>query len=1041
MAHVYFAYHAKLAKENGTATATESDQMIVDVVVAAAAAYRSARDRVTKHHMADARGAPLSDPMRIPQSQLVPVAGVAEAWAAASYAQNDEYQAHTQQPVASGSGSSVFQRLEQEVEVDCRAAAAAVVARHIFSVFPNQPLHRGAIEAVTAVTSSSSGTYLVPQENLVLHVWKSRREARRFHEALRRVAQAKFEHMIPSPIHVPLAALVCHQGAYVSVVWLPPLASSDPIVAAASGAVGLLMHMLACCLGLRGDANGLKLYTGADGRYYILPVPTVVLEPSEVSVAMATDTANCVQPVTGLRRFGWAPSSTLATTPTGLISLAARAIVSALQRYELRLPPRTTQAAAAEQAIRARVVSHVLRNVGLSHRWLYEVFNSPALRSSSSAPASHIVTVSLVSEMVSRAVAAVGLSSLFTARVPDAASIEVHHVSRIVGLNRMLELFVSSDKNDVRRFIEAEVMPVVRMKFVGLPANVVFSVNNINTAGVMQRVADKLRLELDMRGRAFLRFLPPTVKELTRFAAPRLIAAAWDERMAETVQGIEATLLYAVQEGYDFTVASVFRAHQQEADASVGGLAETQPVLALAALMRLCRTARLTKTREHVGTACDMLAAFVEQVDHTSPVFSLAVGILCEIGANSHITEDAAKAHVSLVLPLLAEGAGVNAVVDETDDAFAVERLRVTAARLLKAAPAAVQLATQCFEVAKRGFRRQFRFGGCDASSIYFEMSALEVQYAIKTIPVEEIIGGNFLDPLLNAVTIGADQPQRREIAGTLLYRLMGNLVAWYASDTSHDDRRLMPSEDAAIEFARACVTLTTKALRLVHAVDGVRSNVVLVAFGHILTLLAVIGHSFGSDERDEHLPRMRQFVRLLREAADTSDEESRNVLLSSDWTVSTVALFATTAMRHGQWHAAAQLFHVLSGRYRALNDSASIGYEALRRPVRMLERAHEVTAVISRHYNRYLVASNTRPRGVVPAETLHRRGIVEMEMMAIKSLVKRRCTEQRRLCEAAEADEAAAISRSHVEVRLCDGIARLYRIVRSEPPQRRDFR
>jgi hypothetical protein len=110
----------------------------------------------------------------------------------------------------------------------------------------------------------------------LVHVWQSRKEARRFHEALRRVAQAKFEHMIPSPIHVPLAALVCHQGAYVSVVWLPPVLPDGSVPVERTSAAWLVMDILRAALHLK-RSQPLTLALGGDSRLYLLLSPSVVL--------------------------------------------------------------------------------------------------------------------------------------------------------------------------------------------------------------------------------------------------------------------------------------------------------------------------------------------------------------------------------------------------------------------------------------------------------------------------------------------------------------------------------------------------------------------------------------------------------------------------------------------------------------------------------------------------------------------------------------------------------------------------------------------
>jgi hypothetical protein len=164
-----------------------------------------------------------------------------------------------------------FWTKDSEFSESIKARASSLVTNHILSV-------RCGKDDVEGMVSVGPSSFSHTGEGAMLHVWKSRREARRFHEALRRVAQAKFEHMIPSPIHVPLAALVCHQGAYVSVVWLPPLLSSTPVRPDLGDASWALVELLRCAMCTK---TAPAVFIGADLRLYVMSI-SVLGEPLSV---------------------------------------------------------------------------------------------------------------------------------------------------------------------------------------------------------------------------------------------------------------------------------------------------------------------------------------------------------------------------------------------------------------------------------------------------------------------------------------------------------------------------------------------------------------------------------------------------------------------------------------------------------------------------------------------------------------------------------------------------------------------------------------
>jgi hypothetical protein len=142
------------------------------------------------------------------------------------------------------------------------------VERHLLSV-------RCAEHDVVGVAAVGAQTFRVVGAPVLLHVWRSRRAARHYHGAAQRVAQAMFEYIIPTPLTAATAVLVQHQGALVTVAYLPPLLAAEPARLHPRGGVASVLDVLRAALRLAPGA-ALPVYLGADGLLYVFAAQQVL---------------------------------------------------------------------------------------------------------------------------------------------------------------------------------------------------------------------------------------------------------------------------------------------------------------------------------------------------------------------------------------------------------------------------------------------------------------------------------------------------------------------------------------------------------------------------------------------------------------------------------------------------------------------------------------------------------------------------------------------------------------------------------------------
>ena len=93
----------------------------------------------------------------------------------------------------------------------------------------------------------------------------------------------KFNHLIGYAIHIPLAALVEHQGGLVSVMWMLPLLSEDPMELPEGSLLQHMVGRLESVLLVSAPPHAhVPLYRGGDARNYVGCVNEVLCHPLDM---------------------------------------------------------------------------------------------------------------------------------------------------------------------------------------------------------------------------------------------------------------------------------------------------------------------------------------------------------------------------------------------------------------------------------------------------------------------------------------------------------------------------------------------------------------------------------------------------------------------------------------------------------------------------------------------------------------------------------------------------------------------------------------
>lgn len=976
----YFAYQQLLAKQKTEdlalgAEPSEADQVMRHVSIAAAAVFARMKKKQLEQLQKGAEE--ILDP-------------------AALYTVNDEYQAFTQRAAKSYSGKT-WDLLESEVLEDCRTTGAAWISKHVKSIYPNQPIHRGAVVGVEAVHTSSSGSYLLRTFPVLLHVWKSRKEARLFHETIRRLAQTKFESLISSPLHVFIAGLFAHLGGVVSCVWLPPLVNDSLLDVPGGTATHSLLSLWKDALRVPAATN-MPVALGGDGRFYCFPAPTAICchgmqtpVPHDCSGAWRLEWVEHLEgqipdlPVQALNKE---------RIPQCAIALSHRTDVLTSRYGKLQ-----SQALLAD-----RVVPEALHDYGLNVCHAFLLFLSPDLKPTDALSTATLVQT-IVVEMIARTLRSMLQAAFRTLQIPDTASAEVHHVQRIVLANQVLSQFGKSPK----RFVADSLMPVLRKKFVSVPADFVFSSGNINVPMTMIHLAKLLCCDLDPLGKSFLRFRSePSLQSLSVFRRHRIFAAAVAWRVPADAQDTQF-----------LNKRSVDVVPQLEL--------WWESLNSLSLRNRLCQRLKIYRMIHLIGNKSLMpsMSSLIEAEfstmkkqnqrhadDDQVQIFQLLSGIYAELAPNSHAIEDFGMMHLELLQssisdhfaetlseeldPILTDlGLPDLSVTFPIDDFLCVERYRVLAKVL--ASSGAHDEAASFFNMAKLGFKHVFRLSTCyEQSSIFFDLMLLEVRHAIKTVEIPELVVSGVLEDLIEACQYGADQEQRREGVKVSLYvfcakaaqippQNYAELILSAVNDDGDSVSLSAESEPEIPVLLKKMIHLTSQSVTLHHVTDGAGhiSTIALVHY-HILLLIWGKYNCLTPSVREEIDPILTKLHSVCTELFG-NDAVVQQRVLDSEWCKTSVGRLIEIAMEQGQWHAAGAVLAVMQERYEKM-DKEGIGTKALQKPVKMLARAQDVTYTIRKYFHR-LIYSDVDLRGVPKWEALHRTGVEIMRKMHFSTL------------------------------------------------------
>jgi hypothetical protein len=178
------------------------------------------------------------------------------------------------------------------------AGMSPLSRRDTFARLPGDSQPQGKIDADSTEVYIKRGlnTYMDPERLVMIHVWDNPRACRLFVQMWQRAAQVLFENRIEL-FHAPVSVVNIIDGTFVSVTAIPPIADTKKFPPLRNVGVSESTQLLSDhvaeqfirCLNCdheeRPLKEGLTLYPGLDGRFYLMDIPLSLLPtfgPGEV---------------------------------------------------------------------------------------------------------------------------------------------------------------------------------------------------------------------------------------------------------------------------------------------------------------------------------------------------------------------------------------------------------------------------------------------------------------------------------------------------------------------------------------------------------------------------------------------------------------------------------------------------------------------------------------------------------------------------------------------------------------------------------------
>ncbi len=370
---------------------------------------------------------------------------------------------------------------------------------------------------VKSLRQVSRNSFVSSDELVFVHLWMSRREGRRFQSTLRALAQARHNAALPSSLAVVHSVALIYQTRFVTVSWLPPLIEDSPVSYDSEGLSSAVEELWRVSAGGNVCGQRLVLHPGADGRYYCLGGPSVLVHLGDRGM----ETSNVCRPEWFLAdRHG--------------VEDDYRAVEVHVENALHRAAVSLGEFVMSDEKMKDApfdVASVVSRDSGLNRQFLHRLraMMLQTLQATGNDRAGNATMDHIDTEMVGRSLKSIIEAQLMMSAIEaGGAPAATSATARLQIVNDVVTTFFKSPE-----FLQNVLMGVMRLKF---RAGENFSVHpaHLKLGSIARMLSDKLAMNFDPKQRRFTGFFEqPLVVGNTARKAGDVVKAAVTRRIHE----------------------------------------------------------------------------------------------------------------------------------------------------------------------------------------------------------------------------------------------------------------------------------------------------------------------------------------------------------------------------------------------------------------------------------------------------------------------------------------------------------------------------
>ena len=342
---------------------------------------------------------------------------------------------------------------------------------------------------IKALRQVSKCSFVNSDELVLVHLWMSRREGRKFQHALKALAQGRHNAALPATITTVHSIALIHQTRFVTVTWLPPLIEDAPVQYESDGLANAMEELWRVAAGGNVAGQRLVLYPGADGRYYCFGGPSVLVHLGE----RGTDSSNVC-------RSEWFLADRHGAEDD------YRAVEAHVEHALHRAAVSLGEFVMSEEKMRDApydIASVVARDAGLNRQFLHRLRSMmlQTLQATGNDHAGNVTMDHIDTEMIGRTLKSIVEAQLMMHMLEGDSTTSTTSTARLQIVNDVMTTFFKSPE-----FLQNVVMGVMRLKF---RAGDNFSIHpaHLKLGSIARMLSDKFAMSFDPKLRRFTGYL------------------------------------------------------------------------------------------------------------------------------------------------------------------------------------------------------------------------------------------------------------------------------------------------------------------------------------------------------------------------------------------------------------------------------------------------------------------------------------------------------------------------------------------------------